>query len=419
MPTLLQEFVRNPRCVRLQGNVQHYAWGGYTFIPEFVGLKNPDKKPHAELWLGAHPKAPASVLLNNHNLPLTDLIENASTTVLGKKVISQFGKNLPFLFKVLDVRDMLSIQVHPSKSQAETGFTRENEKGIALNAPNRSFKDANHKPEIHVALTDFWMLHGFRPETDIARQLKNVPEFSGLLPVFEKDGLKGLYSTIMRMPQNQVDAILNPLLKRLERAKRLDQDHPDHWARLAAKNFPLPQGHRDRGLFSMYLFNLLHLKPGQGTFQPAGVPHAYLHGVTVELMANSDNVIRGGLTKKYIDVEALLNIVDYEGKEPQILSGRPVSAREHVYSAPVPDFQLGRISLFSGDAIQLDEPAPSIGIVLDGIMFCHSNRLKLKLERGDAFFIPAATQCRLIADFTTTLYRATVPVETSDGHDGL
>jgi len=410
MSTLFQEFTRNPGCVKLQGSVQHYAWGGYRFIPDLVGLNNSEKKPHAELWLGAHPKAPATAVINEQNVPLTDLIDNATTTVLGKKVISQFGKNLPFLFKVLDVRDMLSIQVHPSKNQAENGFSIANEKNIALDAPNRSYKDANHKPEVHVALTDFWMLHGFRPEDDIARQLKNVPEFAELLSVFEKKGLKGLYSTVMRMPQNQVDEMLNPLIERLENINHLDKDHPDYWARQAAESFPLPKGHRDRGLFSIYLFNLLHLKPGQGTFQPAGVPHAYLQGVNIELMANSDNVLRGGLTKKYIDVEALLDIVDYQGREPEILTGQSVSPREQVYPVPVSDFQLSRISLVSGDAIQLNEPAPSIGLVMDGIMFCHANGSKRRLERGDAFFIPAATNCRLISEYTTTLYRATVPV---------
>ena len=166
-----------------------------------------------------------------------------------------------------------------------------------------------------MALTEFWMLHGFRPLEQIADTLEHTPELGSLMAGFRqrlaaaghdhqarRGLLRELYSNVMTMPQEQVDSLLNGLLSRLQAKPVTDKDSADYWALRAAENFPLPGGHRDRGIFSVYLLNLVHLQPGQGTFQPAGVLHAYLEGVNVELMANSDNVLRGGLTTKHVDV---------------------------------------------------------------------------------------------------------------------
>jgi mannose-6-phosphate isomerase class I len=231
---------------------------------------------------------------------------------------------------------MLSIQVHPTKEQAAAGFARENAAGIDLGAAERNYKDDNHKPEVAVALTDFWMLHGFRPLDQIAEALRKVPELCSSMPDFSarlvragdvtqarRDLLRDLYRAVMTMPQEHVDLLLNALVERLASGAWSDKDGPDYWVARAAETFPPVGRHRDRGIFSIYLLNLVHLRPGQGTFQPAGTLHAYPEGVTVELMASSDNVLRGGLTRKHVDVSELMGILSFDDGTPQGLDPGP------------------------------------------------------------------------------------------------
>lgn len=243
---------------------------------------------------------------------------------------------------------MLSIQVHPTKEQAAAGFARENAAGIDMGAAERNYKDDNHKPEVAVALTDFWMLHGFRPLDQIAEALRKVPELCSIMPDFSarlvraggatqtrRDLLRDLYRAVMTMPQERVDLLLNALVERLASGAWSDKDGADYWVARAAEAFPPVGGHRDRGIFSIYLLNLVHLRPGQGTFQPAGTLHAYLEGVTVELMANSDNVLRGGLTQKHVDVGELLRILSFDNGTPQVLDGEPGGSSERSVPDPV------------------------------------------------------------------------------------
>ena len=275
----------------LHGVVQHYDWGGYDFIPGLLGIANSDRRPFAELWMGAHPKAPAMADVAGVAMPLDRLIAEAPDRILGPSASARFGGRLPYLFKILDVASMLSIQVHPTKEQAAAGFARENAAGIDLGAAERNYKDENHKPEVAVALTDFWMLHGFRPLDQIAEGLRKVPELRSIMPDFSvrlaragdatqarRDLLCDLYCAVMTMPQERVDLLLNALVERLATRAPSDHDVPDYWAARAVEKFPAVGGHRDRGIFSIYLLNLVHLRPGQGTFQPAGTLHAYLEG---------------------------------------------------------------------------------------------------------------------------------------------
>ena len=265
---------------KLDGVVQHYAWGGYDFIPDLINSPNRENQPFAELWYGAHTKAPSTVHVFEKTVQLDTYIRNNSQ-ILGERVVDAFGGALPYLLKVLDAHDMLSIQAHPSKIQAEEGFARENELEIPHDAPHRSYKDDNHKPEVHVALTDFWMLHSFRPTEEIEHLLQITTEFKSLAPILKTDGIKGLYKKIMLAPQEEIDSLLEPLIQRLENETTDDMDSPNYWALKASKVFPLPAGHRDRGIFSIYLLNLLHLKPGEATFQDAGELHAYLYGTNI------------------------------------------------------------------------------------------------------------------------------------------
>ena len=193
----------------------------------------------------------------------------------------------------------------------------------------------------------------------------------------------------MTIPQEKVDSLLNPLLSRLQAKKTFVKDSADYWAVRAAENFPLPGGHRDRGIFSVYLLNLVHMQPGQGTFQPAGVLHAYLEGVNVELMANSDNVLRGGLTTKHVDVPELLKILTFEGGTPEIFDGHPVSAHERVYRTPAEEFELRRIALpahgrYAGDATY----GPKALLVLRGSATLTAASRDISLGRGSIALVP-------------------------------
>jgi mannose-6-phosphate isomerase class I len=413
-----------PGLVRLQGVVQHYDWGGHRFIPDLLGVENATRRPFAELWMGAHAKAPSLVKKAEGDEPLDAWIAKDPKTVLGPAANARFGGRLPYLFKILDVHKMLSIQAHPTLVQARTGFERENEQGIRLDAGHRNYKDDNHKPEVGIALTEFWMLHGFRPLEQLARTFAETPEVGALMPDFaarlsaaghdhEKRRLllRELYSHAMTMPQEQVDGLLNQLIARLQAMPCSDKDSADYWALRAAENFPLPDGHRDRGIFSVYLLNLVHLQPGEGTFQPAGVLHAYLEGVNVELMANSDNVLRGGLTTKHVDVPELLHILTFEGGVPHIIGGEQVSTEERVYRTPAAEFELRRIALaphgrFVGEAAY----GPDALLVLQGSATITACGQSMRFNHGQIVFVPFGTQFVLEAvDSDFVAYQAGLP----------
>ena len=212
----------------LHGVVQHYDWGGHNFIPDLLGIENATRKPFAELWIGAHAKAPSMVETESGQEPPRPVHRRAPEAILGPAACTHFDCRLPYLFKVLDVHKMLSIQAHPTLVQARQGFARENAEGVPIDAGSRNYKDDNHKPEIGVALTDFWMLHGFRPLEQIAETLDRTVELGPLMPAFSqrlkaaghdhetrRGLLRELYSNVMTLPQEQVDLLLNELLARL------------------------------------------------------------------------------------------------------------------------------------------------------------------------------------------------------------
>ncbi|HET7897426.1 MAG TPA: mannose-6-phosphate isomerase, class I, partial [Flavisolibacter sp.] len=227
--------------------VQHYSWGGSAFIPALLQQENTAQKPFAEYWLGAHPKAP-SVVVNGEESTLDQLIASSPEEILGKRVQQQFG-SLPYLLKILDVRQMLSIQVHPSIASAIKGYAEENEKGIPVSAPHRNYKDQNHKPELMAALSDFWLLHGFKAEEGIRKVFETVPEFSFLQETFAKNGYHELYEKVMTLPQEKVDKALDPLMQKvmpLYRENKLAKSDAHFWAARAVETF-CKDGHYDRG----------------------------------------------------------------------------------------------------------------------------------------------------------------------------
>jgi len=397
------------KLFRLVGKIQHYAWGGYNYIPQLLGTPA-GKEPSAEYWMGAHPSAPSAIHLNGDTLTLDQLISRQPAETIGASVWERF-KELPYLFKVLDVREMLSIQVHPTKTEAEKGFARENAAGIPLNAPHRNYKDANHKPEIMVALSEFWLLHGFLPEDKLAKVLDTVPEFNSLKSVYEKEGYYGLYKTVMEMPQDQVNTFLRPLAERILPAYKdgkLQKSDPAFWAGRAIDNDPQGLDRLDRGIFSIYFFNILQTQPGDAVFQDAGIPHAYLEGQNVELMANSDNVLRGGLTPKHIDVPELLKHTRFEAVHPHILKGEPAAnPAERIYSSPAPDFVVSQIKLQPGTVYENTAKAAEIMLVLHGSAVI-SGSDTLDLQQGQSVFVAAGETYKMEGE--ALLYKASVPV---------
>lgn len=393
---------------RLKGKIQHYAWGGSEFIPSLLSVPNPDASPCAEYWLGTHPGGESRVMLSeNSHTPLSALINSQPDRYLGEAVRKRFG-GLPYLLKVLDVKGMLSIQVHPTKEEAEKGFDREEALGIPIDAPHRNYRDRNHKPEVMVALSDFWLLHGFNPE--IGRVLREVPELRPLSPVFEEKGLETLYRTVMEMPSERVDELLRPLAMRIVPAYLkgdLDKSGPDFWAaRVMSDAAPGYRG-LDRGVFSIYLFNVVSLTTGQAVFQGAGVPHAYLEGRNVELMSNSDNVLRAGLTPKHIDIPELMRHTLFDAIEPHVMDGVPSDGR-FVYACPVPDFSIDRVELTSGGSFNGAAAGPEIWLQTHGAVDWEGSRA-CRTEKGDALFIAPGEHATLKAERDSTLFRAWVP----------
>jgi mannose-6-phosphate isomerase class I len=403
----------------LEPAIQYYAWGDPDYIPALLGKENREQKPHAELWLGAHKDGPAMAGMQTEPMPLDRLIARSPAKILGCAVTDAFHGQLPFLLKVLSAAAPLSIQVHPGRSSAEAGFERENRTGIPINAGHRNYRDTNHKPELIVALTEFYAVSGFRSARQIRQVFQALPELRNHGDELESgpDGLRKIYSGLMTLAQDQVDQLLGSLLDRLAKQNSVHpftKDQCEYWILKSDRIFSA-SGHRDRGLFSLYLLNLVHLKPGEGLYLPDGILHAYLEGSGVEVMANSNNVIRGGLTPKHVDVPELLNNVSFEELRPEILSpsAQPRS-REAVYPTPAREFELSRIDLDRGMPYQggADHSVEILIVVSDaggnGITV-DSNGQSWKIRRGSSFLVRAGAPYVLEANGPARLFKATVP----------
>jgi mannose-6-phosphate isomerase len=397
----------DPRKIyKLKGSIQHYAWGGYEYIPRLLGVGNPVRQPFAEYWMGAHLSAPSQVSNGETSRSLTDILKS-QPELLGEKTRKHFD-GLPYLFKVLDVREMLSIQVHPTKEEAEKGFDAEEERGIELNAPTRNYKDRNHKPEVMIALSDFWLLHGFKPGQALKETLSSIPEFRSLLPVFEAGGYEGLYRYTMELPQTEVDRILLPLVQKEVRRRsfhELERNEPGYWVGEYYLNKPAQN--IDKGLFSIYFFNLVFLQPGQGIFQAAGIPHAYLQGQNVELMANSDNVLRGGLTNKHVDIEELMKHTRFEAVHPDILTGEQ-TGNEKRFMLPADDFMISKLDMDLNKTCSFKPSSPEILICINGSAVVEAEN-RIELNTGEVFIAFAGAEYQVKAAAPALVFRAAVP----------
>lgn len=398
------------KIFKLKGKVQHYAWGGFSYIPELLGFVNEDHLPCAEYWMGAHPSASSEIITEKEEISLYQLVQSSPERFINKKVYKEFGE-LPYLFKILDVNDMLSIQVHPTREEAEKGFDREEAEGVLINAPERNYKDRNHKPEVMVALSEFWLLHGFRQPDQLERVLEDVPEFNILIPLFKKKDYKALYQFVMEMGQLAIDAMLLNLVKneiRKKNAGELTKADPGWWVsklfegKTEIKNI-------DRGIFSIYFFNIVRAEPGEAVFQGAGIPHAYLEGQNVELMANSDNVLRGGLTPKHIDVPELLKHTLFEGVKPNVMKGNPLGLYEKNYPCPVRDFGINRVELSSNDKYGSVSASLEIIIAIEGGCIINSGEENILLKKGESVTLLPETEYKIVSSGHCLLFKAFVP----------
>ncbi len=394
------------KAYKLQGKHRHYDWGGTSFIPDLMGIENVNHLPYAEYWMGAHPSAAAVVTTENGEISLAILVNENPAKWLGAKTFQNFG-SVPYLFKILDVKNMLSIQVHPSKENAVIGFEKEQAAGISLDAVNRNYKDKNHKPEVMVALSDFWLLHGFLDPKLLEERLRNYIPFHSLIHEFKGADYQHLYTYFMQLPMVASDKILKSILVEATTAVKngiVTKADPHYWAHKYYAD-GIPAANIDKGIFSIYILNIIHLPKYHGIFQGAGLLHAYLEGQNIELMANSDNVLRGGLTPKHVDIRELIEHVNFTPTFPNPLEGNSINSNEINYPCPIPDFGLTKMILNSGESYTINTHSMEIILVTEGDLLLDH----LSLKAGDSAVMEAESQIKLVAQKSTVLFRSFVP----------
>ncbi len=370
---------------KLINSVQNYAWGSQTALTELYGIANPENLPMAELWMGAHPKSSSKIEGKDGNLhALRDVIDADKSTLLGEAVAKRFGE-LPFLFKVLCADQPLSIQVHPNKQASEEGFARENAAGIPLNAPQRNYKDPNHKPELVFALTPFLAMNAFREFSDIIALLQPVAgahtAIAHFLEAPNEERLSELFASLLNMEGERKSRALAVL----KAAMNSQQGEP--WQTIRAISAFYPD---DSGLFSPLLLNVVKLNPGEAMFLFAETPHAYLKGVALEVMANSDNVLRAGLTPKYIDIPELVANVKFTPRAADTLLTEPTRhGSELDFPIPVDDFAFSLHDLSDQEAT-LEQQSAAILFCVEGEAMLHKAGQTLTLKAGESAFISAA-----------------------------
>ncbi len=405
----------------LRGALRKYAWGSRTAIAEFTGRRSPTPHPEAELWLGAHPGDPARCETDSGERSLLDMITADPEGQLGGRSRARFGDALPFLAKVLAADEPLSLQAHPSSQQAVHGYEREERLGIPVSAPTRNYRDASHKPELIVALGQFEALAGFRPAARSAEFMRALavadldPFVTLLKDQSDADGLRTLFTTWITAPQPDLD-VLVPLV--LDGAVNYIRSGATTF-HAAAKTI-LELGERypgDAGVLAAMLLNRITLQPGEGVYLPAGNLHSYLHGVGFEVMANSDNVLRGGLTPKHVDVPELLRVLDFTpADDSPILPRSTRGGMELVYDTPAPEFAVSLLQLSDeqvGHAVEApaEHDGPQVLLCTEGVVQVHAKAGAVTLERGGAAWVAADDgPIRLVADRPSKLFRTTVGI---------
>lgn len=385
---------------QLTNAVRHYPWGSRTVIPELLGEPSPADQPHAELWIGAHPDQP-SVL--SDGTALDKAIIEDPFRLLGPGVQERFGARLPFLMKVLAADKPLSLQAHPTPEQAQEGYAAEDAAGIPREDPTRTFKDPFHKPEILCAITPVEALCGFRPVEESLHCLAKLqlPELKPTIASLARGGLRAAIPQLIALSARRRQSLVTAVA---EKARGfVDAADPEfintyRWAARLAESYP-----SDPGVVISLMCNHLKIAPGEAVFLPAGNLHAYLCGAGIEVMASSDNVLRGGLTNKHVDLAALIEVLDFtDGRVPVI---HPVLGPGGLrYPVPVDDFDLTRVQLDVRSG-SLSTPGPQVLLVTDGTAVLGAGSDELVLQKGQSAFVAAGEP--VSARGHAVLFRAT------------
>jgi mannose-6-phosphate isomerase len=397
--------------------IQPYDWGSVTALPRLMGTP-PTGTPQAELWMGAHPAAPSRVRRGRDTLPLDRVIAADPAAELGTATLRRFGARLPFLLKLLAADAPLSVQVHPDLAQARAGFALEDALGVPLDAPHRNYRDPHHKPEMIVALTPFRGLCGFRSPQQCAELLDALhvpalgPYAATLRALPEAQALMEVFTAFLRPPAGLVDAVTEAVEAQVVEAAAA---RPGPYRGDFSAYAEVIRAHPgDPGLLPALMLRHVELEPGEALFLGAGIPHAYLSGLGVEIMASSDNVLRCGLTSKHVDAGELVKVVRFTAMPTRVLSPRSTRSPraehgEEVYPAPVDDFRLSRFPL------RPDEPprplaagAPQILLCVDGEAAVTSAAETLRIGPGRSVYVPATAEAAITG--AGTVFRATVDV---------
>lgn len=377
--------------------VQPYAWGSRTAIAELQGRRVPSAGPEAELWIGAHPSAPSVVERPGGRTTLEAVIAADPAGELGAECAQTFGGRLPFLLKVLAAEKALSIQVHPSRAQAEAGFAEENARGLAPGAAGRNYVDDWPKPELLYALTRFEVLAGMRDAADAAALFAalEVPQLAPIAADLDTAarpggagavGLTGALARLLGWPLARRSALIADVVAACDRLAAGDGPY----AAACAATVRIAGDHPgDMGIVASLLLRYAVLAPGQAVFMRAGGLHAYLHGTGIELMANSDNVVRAGLTGKHIDIAELLKLTDPSVGLP-LVEGRDLGDGVSAYESPAPEFRLYRAEL--GPArTTLPAAGPRLVLCTAGTAsLTREDGAAIKAARGESCFLSAA-----------------------------
>lgn len=398
---------------RMRNGVREYAWGSGTAIARLQG-REPDGTPQAELWMGAHPDGSSAIVVDGRTVHLDEWLGQDAERVLGAQVIARFGSRLPYLLKVLAADAPLSLQVHPSADQAERGFAAEEAAGLAHSARERRYKDPFHKPELILAVTRFEALCGLRPRPRTRELLAGLavthPDWDRLLGLLdsgaEPDGLRGAFGFLLDRRADRstlVEAVVEASRQRL--LADTQWQVADRTVLDLAAAYP-----GDPGVVLSLFLNRLTLEPGEALYLPAGNLHAYLSGLGIEIMASSDNVLRAGLTPKFMDVDELMAVVDFHpGELPYVVP--EVDGPVARYRPGAAEFELTMVHC-APERITLGETGPRIVFALAGGLRLHSAAGDtLHLTQGESAFVPGSDgPIDLSAEESATAVIASVPM---------
>lgn len=390
----------------LDNQAMYYDWGSKTLIQShFNNLLPPIdvKSTLAEVWMGSHPKASSFVKINEiKKKSLLEFIQGNPVATVGEMTYRKY-KGLPFLFKILAADKPLSIQVHPSKEKAIIGYNRENNNGIKINAYNRNYKDKNHKPELIYALTKFHALNGFRSFESIIYTLTKIGVFDAF-PFMQSNGtavdkVKVVFEKLFSLTEKDTKALINLVSKY---SFLNDEHHIFKCINRLQRHYP-----NDIGVVMPIFLNIVELAPGEAMFLASGTPHAYLNGMGLELMANSDNVLRAGLTSKHIDINELIDNIEFQESHDRNIKLQPVyQDNQAFFIPPVNDFSLSILKI-QNNRLNITSKSAEIVLCLKGSgVLIHKDKSHKLLEGTSLFITHKCYEYELLTDNELTISRA-------------